>query len=101
MRSLIAVLIVLAVAGPPGAAAPGGLDLVAIPAGAVVMGDAAGEPDETPREVAVAAFRIMRHEVGNAQFAAFVAATGYVTAPERAGKGWVWEPRWRLVAGAD
>ena len=101
MRSLIAVLIVLAVAGPSGAAATDRLDLVAIPAGAVVMGDAGGEADETPREVAVAAFRIMRHEVSNAQFAAFVAATGYVTAPERAGKGWVWEPRWRLVAGAD
>ncbi|WP_423350537.1 formylglycine-generating enzyme family protein [Phenylobacterium sp. VNQ135] len=41
-------------------------------------------PDEgPPRRVTVAAFRIDRTEVTNAQFAAFVRATGYVTLAER------------------
>ena len=78
-----------------------GLDLVAVPAGTVIVGDAEGEAGETPRAVALAAFRLMRYEVTNAQFAAFAAATGHVTAPERKGAGWVWPGRWRLTPGAD
>ena len=49
------------------------------------MGDAEGEPDEAPSELEVAPFRMMRHEVTNQQFAAFVAASGHVTDPERRG----------------
>ncbi len=75
-------------------------DLVAVPAGTFRMGDAAGEQDEVVREVALAGFRLMRREVTNAEFAAFVAATGHLTGPERKGKGYVWNARWRLVAGA-
>ena len=77
------------------------LDLVAIPAGTVVMGDAEGEADETPREVRLGAFRIMRREVTNAGFAAFAEASGRRTAPERSGRAWVWRRKWRLVDGAD
>ena len=77
------------------------LDLVAIPAGTVVMGDAEGEADETPREVRLGAFRIMRHEVTNAEFAAFAEASGRRTAPERSGRAWVWRRKWQLVDGAD
>jgi sulfatase modifying factor 1 len=77
------------------------LELVHIPAGRFVMGDANGEADEVVREVSLAAFRLMRFEVTNDQFAAFVAATGHVTDPERNGAGWVWNGRWALVNGAD
>jgi formylglycine-generating enzyme required for sulfatase activity len=76
-------------------------DLVAIPAATFVMGDAAGDANEAPRSVSVGAFRIMRLEVTNAQFAAFAATTGHVTDAERSGAGWVWDGRWRRLAGAD
>ncbi len=85
---------------PVASAAPE-LALVAVPAGTVIMGDPQGEAGETPRDVALAPFRIMRFEVTNARFAAFVAATGHVTAPERKGSGWLWPGRWRLAEGAD
>jgi formylglycine-generating enzyme len=42
-----------------------------------------------------------RTEVTNAQFAAFVAATGYVTDAERTGSGFVWDREWRRVRGAS
>jgi formylglycine-generating enzyme required for sulfatase activity len=76
-------------------------ELVSIPGGRFAMGDAAGEPDEAPRAVVVRAFRMMRHEVTNREFAAFVAATGYVTDAERSGAGYVWTDRWRSVRGAE
>lgn len=85
--------------GPAEAAAPS--DVVLIPGGRFVMGDAAGEPDEAPREVTVRAFRLMRLEVTNREFAEFVAATDHVTDPERSGFGYVWTDRWRPVAKAD
>ena len=75
-------------------------DLVDVPGGTFVMGDAAGEPDEAPKTVTVGPFRLMRHEVTNRQFAAFVAASGHRTDPERRGFGYVWDRRWRRVAGA-
>ena len=87
------------------AASPGGLDprvdLVEIPGGRLQQGDPEGEPDEAPREVPVGDFRIMRHEVTNAMFARFVAASGHVTDPEQRGWGWVWTGTWRSVEGAD
>jgi formylglycine-generating enzyme required for sulfatase activity len=43
---------------------------------------------------------MMRHEVTNREFAAFVAAKGYVTDAERSGAGYVWTDRWRRVQGA-
>jgi formylglycine-generating enzyme required for sulfatase activity len=57
---------------------------VAIPGGTFLMGsDAVYAEEGPPREVQVRAFRIDPHEVTNRQFAAFVAATGYVTIAER------------------
>jgi len=62
-------------------------DWVALPSGCFEMGQADGYPEERPvRESCVDAFQMSRTEVTNAQFAAFVAETGYVTLAERADK---------------
>ncbi len=53
------------------------------------MGDPEAEPDEAPRPAEVAPFHLMCLEVTNRDFARFVAATGHVSDPERAGFGWV------------
>ena len=53
---------------------------VTVPEGSVEMGANAMYPEEEPaRIVHVAAFRMQAHEVTNAQFERFVAATSYVT----------------------
>jgi formylglycine-generating enzyme len=75
---------------PPAVAA----GLVSIPGGTFLMGadDAAGHPadGEGPvREVTLRPFRLARHAVTNDQFAAFVAATGYVSEAERFGWSFV------------
>jgi formylglycine-generating enzyme required for sulfatase activity len=58
---------------------------VVIPAGRYRVGSDEHYPEECPaRVVEVAAFRIDATPVTNRAFAAFVAATGYVTAAERA-----------------
>ncbi len=105
-RSFWGVLLLLSVllavlacgASPRGGSVP---DLIDVPGGTFVMGDPDGEPDEAPREALVEAFRIMRHEVTNRDFAAFVAATGYRSDVESSGYGYLWERRWRRAAGAD
>lgn len=57
---------------------------VAIPAGEYVIGGPVRNPEERPeRTVTTPGFDIDAHEVTNAQFAAFVEATGYVTIAER------------------
>ncbi len=76
-------------------------DLVSIPGGTFTMGDAQGEPNEAPRRVSVHAFRLMKNEVSNREFARFVAASGHVTDAERSGSGYVWTERWREISGAD
>jgi len=106
VRSALAILCALLAgtsASPSRAADPpvGPPVLVDIPGGTFVMGDAAGDANEAPKTVTVAPFRIMRTEVTNAQFAAFVGASGHRTDPERGGDGYVWTDRWRPVAGAD
>lgn len=59
---------------------------VKVPDGEFVLGSHNGYLDERPlRPVKVKAFWIDRTEVTNAQFASFVAATGYITAAERQG----------------
>ncbi|MEW1955380.1 formylglycine-generating enzyme family protein [Terrabacter sp. NPDC080008] len=64
--------------------AEGLTELVDIPAGHLRMGSTSFYPDEGPvRDVEVAAFRLERHPVTTAQFARFVAATGYLTVAER------------------
>ena len=58
--------------------------MAALPGGRFRMGSDRHYPEEAPaREVRVDAFAIARHQVTNAQFTEFVAATGYVTAAER------------------
>jgi formylglycine-generating enzyme required for sulfatase activity len=59
-------------------------DLVRLEGGTFAMGSAAHYREEGPvRQVRVAPFLIGRTEVTNAEFAAFVDATGYVTTAER------------------
>lgn len=59
-------------------------DLIELPGGSFVMGSTDFYPDEAPVHTAtVEAFALERHPVTNAQFAAFVADTGYVTIAER------------------
>ena len=56
---------------------------VVIPSGSFVMGSNLYRPEETPvQEVTISAFRISRTEITNAQFAKFVADTGYITMAE-------------------
>jgi formylglycine-generating enzyme len=56
-----------------------------IPGATFTMGANAALPEEGPaRAVTLPGFWIATHEVTNAQYAAFVAATGYVTVAERA-----------------
>ncbi|MFM8598680.1 MAG: formylglycine-generating enzyme family protein [Mycobacterium sp.] len=58
--------------------------LVEVPGGVFRMGSTRFYPEEAPVHTAsVGAFAIERHPVTNAQFAEFVAATGYVTVAER------------------
>jgi formylglycine-generating enzyme len=65
------------------ARAPSRDDMVAIPAGSFLMGSDHDYPEEAPaHRVEVAGFLIDRTPVTNAQFAAFVAATGHVTVAE-------------------
>jgi len=62
-------------------------DMVEIPAGPFTMGTDSGDPEDGPaHEVDLPAFEIDRFEVTNAEFTAFVEATGYVTDAENAGK---------------
>ena len=59
-------------------------EMVAIPAGTFTMGSDDGPIDERPAHaVTLKAFRMGATEVTNAQFAAFVKTTGYVTVAER------------------
>jgi sulfatase modifying factor 1 len=58
--------------------------MVSIPGGSFLMGSDRFYPEERPvTEVTVEDFRIDRHAVTNAQFAAFVADTEWVTVAER------------------
>jgi len=76
-------------------------DFIEIGGGVLVMGDPDGDANEVERRVEIQPFRLMRHEVTNRAFAAFVEETGHVTDPERRGAGYVWTGRWALVEGAD
>ena len=81
-------------------------EMIWIPGGRFMMGsDFSPDPAARPQHpVEVGSFWIDRHEVTNAQFAEFVAATGYRTTAEEHGEGWVFEPlraTWLLMPGAD
>jgi sulfatase modifying factor 1 len=59
-------------------------DQVRVPAGSFVMGSDGDYPEEAPaHSVKVGSFMIDRYDVTNAEFARFVAATGYRTLAER------------------
>lgn len=77
------------------------IDFIDIEGGVLVSGDPDGEPDEVERRLTIQPFRLMRYEVTNREFAAFVATTNHRTDPEREGRGYLWTDRWRLVVGAD
>ncbi len=74
---------------PDGFAVRAEAGMVYVPAGSFVPGSNHGYPEERGdgAPVDVAAFYIDRTEVTNAQFAAFVRATGYVTEAERGAGG--------------
>ncbi|HET8726529.1 MAG TPA: formylglycine-generating enzyme family protein [Alphaproteobacteria bacterium] len=82
--ALVAVAIAAAIAWAGLPAAKEEADFVHIDGGSFLMGSEGYYPEEGPRRrVTVGPFQIGRTEVTNAQFAAFVAATGYVTTAER------------------
>jgi sulfatase modifying factor 1 len=106
------------VAGTGGDHAP----MVEVPGGTALIGDESGwsypEDGEAPvRHVPVQSFRLDVHAVSNSRFAAFVEATGHVSAAERYGwsfvfggalpdgfldtRGVVGAPWWRQVEGAS
>ena len=95
--------------GSTRAAAADGMLQVFVPAGEFSMGSTSDDPlaydDEQPRHtVYLDAYWIDATEVTIASFAAFVAATGYETAAERAGTGQVFSLQtqaWQTVPGAD
>jgi len=116
MRTLsLAALIILCVACAPSVQPVAQCATLAPPVslmgGVVARGDARFEPEERDGGAgAVGAFEIDAHEVTNAQFAAFIAATGYVTLAERDGPDG--QPmgaavfdrgngQWRVDAGAN
>lgn len=74
----------LAKAGSPGCPAMPAQDYAWIPGATFAVGADARLPEEGPaRAVTVAGFWIATHEVTNAEYAAFVRATGYRTLAER------------------
>lgn len=66
-------------------------DFVAVKAGKYVVGDAV-RLDNFRRTVSLKAYQIAKYETTNAEFAAFVNATGYVTDAEKRHDGMVFEP---------
>ena len=82
-----------------------GHQFVAVAAGEYKVG-AQGHGTNPLRTVKLAAFHIADAETTNAQFAAFIAATGHKTDAERRGKAHIFrygEPEWRWIetAGAN
>jgi formylglycine-generating enzyme required for sulfatase activity len=69
---------------PTPAADPTTTGMIWVPGGSFVMGSDKFYPEERPlRRVSVTGYWIDQHEVTNAEFAQFVAATGYKTVAER------------------
>ena len=64
---------------------------VRVPAGQYLVGKAAYAPNQR-RKIKVGSFYIAKHETTNRQFAAFVAATTYVTDAERRHNGLIFLP---------
>ena len=83
------------------------MDLVAVPAGDFVMGsadtDSTAQDNEKPlQKLALDEFLIGKYEVTNAQFAAFVDATGHQTTAEAEGTGVIFASKeWTDTVGVD
>lgn len=97
--------------GPAPEAGPNAHKLIAIPAGEYQLG-VDGNLYNPQHKIKIESFRISDAETTNAQFAAFVRATGYVTDAEKRGFGkifregmdeWVWTncegANWRMPFG--
>ena len=108
--------------GPAAAGDAHDRDMVRIPGGACLMGNGRfdgypGDGEGPVHRVSIKPFRLDRTTVTNERFAAFVAATGFVTEAERFGWSFVFggllpddfedtravasAPWWRQVYGAD
>ncbi len=77
--------------------------MIDLPGGTFLMGSESGAADERPvHEVTLSPFRMDVTEITNAQFAAFVKATGYVTLAEQTpdAKMYPGVPTSRLVPGS-
>lgn len=98
---------------PPMVDGPNGHRLVIIPAGEYALGKD-GSDVNPPHVAKLRAYRISDAETTNAQFAAFVKATGYVSDAEKRGNGktfheglgeWVWREtagaNWRMPFGPE
>lgn len=89
---------------PPPQTGPRTLDIILIdvPGGEFLMGNPLGAADEPTYWTRVGPFRIMRNEVSNREFGAFIETTGRVTDSERAGGGYVFiDGNWVFVQGAS
>ncbi|HEU4754201.1 MAG TPA: SUMF1/EgtB/PvdO family nonheme iron enzyme, partial [Armatimonadota bacterium] len=105
---LICALVSVALTGcgrAPAAAPAPPPGMVRIPGGTFRMGTDSGFASEGPAHaVSLRPFFIDRHEVTNAEFARFVAATGYRTVAEKWGWSGAFDPKqheWLKVEGAD
>lgn len=104
-------MVATALGAPRTVTGPNGHDMVQVPAGAYAVGQA-GHYFNPSRTVNLPSFRIATTETTNAQFARFIAATGYRTDAEKRGFGrvakegypdWGWKEvtgaTWRLPMG--
>jgi formylglycine-generating enzyme required for sulfatase activity len=74
--------------------------MVEIPAGPFTLGNENSDPNEAPaQEMELPAFSIDAFEVTNADFAAFIEATGYATYRDQEGSAQNW--RWAYAEGKD
>ncbi|MCC9607189.1 formylglycine-generating enzyme family protein [Blastopirellula sp. JC732] len=87
--------------------------MIALAGGQFLLGKTGGPVDAQPVvKVTISPLRVDQHEVTNAQFAAFVEATQYLTDAERRGRSWVFDAKtgeasivdgaqWRYPTGVD
>jgi formylglycine-generating enzyme required for sulfatase activity len=79
----------------PAESLPASTEMTTIPAGPFTMGYDQGLDDEKPpHQVDLPEYQIDLFETTNAQFAAFVDATGYQTEAEQAGSSRIWRDEW-------
>jgi formylglycine-generating enzyme required for sulfatase activity len=84
LSAIAQLLLLLLQPVPAMAAAPCPTSMAPIPGGSYRIGAGAQLPEEQPvRSLRISPFCLDRTEVTNDRFAAFVAATGYVTVAER------------------